>query len=255
MYINITEHCEKRLRQLQELVNNEDYDGMNQWAVEHFDDTWLPDDFKQKVIETFITCLEHGISEAAISLGSLYYNGLFIEQDFNKAAHYYEKAAEMGNEMGYCNLAYCYYYGRHCPKDYAQAYKYFSLSVIFFNNAIALYKLGDMYERGYHVQKDPDKAYQLYLRSYQEMSTYDSEYADILLRIARCELRGIGTEITVSQAYNKLCKALPIFYDRHTTDPFVPGIIEECKKLMHECEEYLQQHGGETTEIYHVYID
>lgn len=232
-------YLESCLKKRDSLIQSEDYSCLFEWAQNYFDENNLPLDFKLKVIEAYDMCLKQGNSEAAISLGALYYNGLFVERNFEKAASYYQTAADMGNEMGICNLGYCYYYGRHGEVDYAKAYELFSLGVLLFDNAICLYKLGDMFLNGYHVEKNEKRAYRLFIRSLYQMSDYQEEFADINLRVGRCKLRGIGTELDYEGALSYLCKALVGFYERRETDPFVPGLIESCKELIEECESNL----------------
>lgn len=60
--------------------------------------------------------MEAGNLTAALNLGALYYEGNFIERDFKKAIHLYELATESDDNetrvRAWCNLGYCYYYGR-----------------------------------------------------------------------------------------------------------------------------------------------
>lgn len=49
-----------------------------------------------KVRECYEICAEQGNTTAALNLGTLYYNGTSIPQDFKKAAYYYEIAAAAG---------------------------------------------------------------------------------------------------------------------------------------------------------------
>jgi TPR repeat protein len=54
---------------------------------------------------------------ALLALGTMYYSGMgdYVQQDYSKALHYYEKAAEkseLTDIWALNNLGYCYYYGR-----------------------------------------------------------------------------------------------------------------------------------------------
>lgn len=60
---------------------------------------------------------DSGYVRAMNLLGELYEN----QDDFEKAFHYYEKAAERGSWDGYCNLGYCYEKGQGVILSYKKA--------------------------------------------------------------------------------------------------------------------------------------
>lgn len=64
---------------------------------------------------------EQGHALAQICLGSCYYCGQGVPQDYAEAAKWYEKAAEQGDEDAQVYLGFCYGSGRGVPRDYTKA--------------------------------------------------------------------------------------------------------------------------------------
>ena len=83
------------------------------------------------------------------------------DQDYrrttNKQAAWYRKAAEAGNADGMRNLGYMYYYGLGMAVDYQRAV-YWYLRSAEAGNALGMAFLGDMYKNGTGVDKDPKQA-------------------------------------------------------------------------------------------------
>lgn len=132
--------------------------------------------------------LRMGIDEnngaCANELGALYYTGDIVEQDYAKAAEYYEIAANLGNIQSMVNLGYIYEYGRTGAPDYAKAYMYYSFAAAAFQNAEALYKMGDMFSAGKGVEQSKNAAITLWQQSFD--SSEDPEIkAQPALRMAQ----------------------------------------------------------------------
>ena len=85
-------------------------------------------------------------------LGGHYYG----KREFDLALKYYEMAKAMDYDDAYECLGYIWYYGRTGEKDYKKAYECFS-RMMDKGNAVAAYKVADMYKNGYYVEKDYDK--------------------------------------------------------------------------------------------------
>lgn len=122
----------------------------------------------KKCTECFIYLIEHGSNE--------------------------RKKAQYGNTLGYI-----FYYGRtnDFKPEYDKAFKYFSIGAEggFYES---LYKLGDMYLNGYYVEKDPERAVQLYTQVYDDVEQqfreeeFEGVFADISLRLGNLYRKGIG---------------------------------------------------------------
>lgn len=155
-----------------------------------------------KAKELFEQAANRGNSFAIYRLGIMYNDGNGVDKDLEKASCYYELAARMGlcvaqNTMGNCyfhgkgvdvnlkmafewyekgakhgyldcmdNVAYCKYYGYGCEIDYAKAKEIFEINSQK-DDAFATYQLGIMYEEGNGVDKNINKALELYSKSYK----------------------------------------------------------------------------------------
>lgn len=69
--------------------------------------------------------VERGDAYSMGMLGDRYYYGNDVEQDYAKAAKWYQKAAEQGIELARYNLAGCYEGGRGVEKDSTKALQWY----------------------------------------------------------------------------------------------------------------------------------
>lgn len=137
--------------EIDQYIQNENWEEVMRWAEENHDTT-IPAVAK-KVMECYELCIKQNIPEAYLDLGTFYYNGIFVPQDYKKAFDLYKVAADAGILRAICNCGYCFYYGRHQEKDYTKALEYFNNGALLFDDVNCLYKIGDMYLNGYAVEK------------------------------------------------------------------------------------------------------
>lgn len=214
-------------------IETEDWDMVLDWACEHHD--YPCENMMPKVMECYELCVKQNMPVAALNLGTFYYTGRYVKQDYQKAFELYQIAAEAGEPRAICNCGYCFYYGRHQQVDYEAAYKYFSLGALLHDDANCLYKLGDLYLNGYGVPKNEKYAFLLYSRALEQCNAYDGDsacIADARFRVGKCLLYGIGTDKDIEKAHALLSYALPEFYKRRKTDHFVAGLIRSAKELV-----------------------
>lgn len=229
------------IAEYEEYVHDVDLENLLAWACKHHDET-QSDLIESHVIKAYEFCVEkkYDLKVSALNLGAKYYCGIAIEQDYNKAAEYYKIAADAGSIRAACNLGYCFYYGRHVESpDYFKAYEYFVKGAML-GDANSLYKVGDMYLKGQYVAKSEEFAFKLYSRALDELEFDESIEGDIMLRIAKCYMRGIGVEVDCERAFSLLCEAYAKLYERRKTDPFIKSVIKQCRGLMYECEKKLE---------------
>lgn len=136
---------------------------------------------------------ESNNKRAMLLLGIMFYSGLGVEQNYKEAAKWYEKAANELEPYGLCNLGYCYSYGRDMPVDHARAYECFSQAA-YLGNANAMYKLGDMFFYGNHVDEDREAAFYWYCEALKNGRNDSEVEPNIKYRLGRCYLHGFGTE-------------------------------------------------------------
>ena len=231
------------LKLLETLIEDEDYQSIFRWACDHHDCVDSPA-IMMMVVYSYEICAEQNDPTAALNLGTLYYNGHGVPQDFKKAAELYEIAAAVGELRAICNLGYCYYYGRHQKVDYEKALYYFQTGALLHNDPNCLYKVGDMYDAGLGVEQNKNYAVQLYFRAIQACNDGENDdfcRADILLRLGKCFLKDEILEVNPERALNYLLAALSGFYARLKTDPFVGNLIEDCKEWIRKAEEMLEE--------------
>lgn len=79
------------------------------------------------------------------------------EKDYEGAAMFYKRAAELGHTRAQCSYGKCLYTGNGVAKDAGEAFRYFKMAADG-NSNIARYNLGVMYLKGVYVPKDVEKA-------------------------------------------------------------------------------------------------
>ena len=105
-------------------------------------------------------------------LGGYYYE----LRQFDLALKYYELADEYGDEWAPEGLGYIWYYGRTGQRDYEKAFHYYSKAAK--NGQIkSRIKLADMYKNGYFVEKDYDKYCSMIEDAYDDVK--DADYLNI----------------------------------------------------------------------------
>ncbi len=225
-------------QEIDRYIYEENWDKVMYWAETHHDTTEQA--VADKVMECYRLCIKQGMPAAYLNLGTFYYNGVFVRQDFKKAFELYKVAADAGEIRAICNCAYCFYYGRHQKVDYGEAFRYFNIGALLTDDVNCLYKLGDMYLNGYYVEKNEKYAFMLYNRANDLCETQpgaaEQVLADVQFRLGKCSLRGIGTEKDPKTANLLLSLALVGFYDRCSIDPFVHGLIKSTKRLLAEAQ-------------------
>ena len=62
-----------------------------------------------------------GSTKAQNELGTMYFRGNGVSQNYSKAAKWYRKAASKGDAISQINLSIMYFNGKGVPKDYSEA--------------------------------------------------------------------------------------------------------------------------------------
>jgi TPR repeat protein len=101
---------------------------------------------------------DQGDGIAQNNLGSLYYNGRGVRQDYAEAVKWYRGAADQGLAVAQYNLGSLYAYGEGVQQDYAEAAKWYRKAANR-GNADAQTNLGVLYANGDGVPKDHTAAY------------------------------------------------------------------------------------------------
>lgn len=208
------------------------------------------DDFEKKnshtndeingYLNALIILANSGDFEARNYIGTMYYSGRNVEQDFNRAKELYEQASKEGSTQALINLGYIYYYAR-CggEPNYELAFNCFLRASKIGNDdeiTEALYKLSDMYEKGYYVKRQRSKSFQLVEELYEkELDKYNedgySQYlADLAIRLAKAHSED-GASPDLQKSLHYYYQSLYLLEDRWDGKWFGD------KKLIDSCNE------------------
>ncbi|CAB4413990.1 unnamed protein product [Rhizophagus irregularis] len=138
-------------------------------------------------------------------------NSLVLLRDFNRlgiginmfmqeAFELYQKAADLGNVYGICNLGYCYENGIGTDIDKKKAFKFYQKAANL-RNADGINNLGNCYRRGIGTNIDKKKAFGLYQNS------AGLGNAGGMFNLGYCYQNGIGTDIDKKKAFELYQKA------------------------------------------------
>ena len=191
-----------------------------------------------KAFEYLKSLVENKDSEAFLTLGALYYSGEteLVKQDYKKAEYYYNESLKLKsinfnyNTTALNNLGYCYYYGRNNEPDYKQAFQCFGKAA-YLNHPNAMYKIGDMYQKGLYVKKCLNTAFCWYKKSYAYSGNDYYNLASVSQRIGKAYFYGEGTEINLLRALKYLQIAEKHFYSLAIKKPILSNSIFVNKPL------------------------
>jgi tetratricopeptide (TPR) repeat protein len=107
--------------------------GSQFWLGTGYEQGWFGKANFQEALKWLRKAAAHGDPDAQVSLGQMYEYGEGVQQNYKLAAKWYRKAAEHvpdfgGAGQGRNNLGLLYLDGLGVPKDYVQAYMWFSLA-------------------------------------------------------------------------------------------------------------------------------
>ena len=145
--------------------------------VDHFmkaSAAWEQGDLKV-AFEEFQLGAQDGDTSCQLNLGLFYDDGLYVEQDKNKALYWYRKVYKSGEASGANNIATIW-------RDRGQHKK----ALWWFHRAIslgdgdALIDVAQMYEDGVGVKKSPRNALRYYMKAleHQSITEYSLEVAE-----------------------------------------------------------------------------
>jgi len=83
-----------------------------------------------QAIELLRPLAAQGNVDAQFNLGSMYYQGKGVTQDYQEAVKWYRLAAEQGDASGQNNLGVMYAQGKGVTQDYVRAHMWLSLPTI-----------------------------------------------------------------------------------------------------------------------------
>ena len=211
-----------------------------------WDDESLPVDPELLVrVHVYLTsAIKKGNDEAMLSLGSMYYKGRGVPQNFSESIKWYTKAANLGNMVAMSNLGYCYYYGRDIPVDMEKAYQMFSKSALM-GDPVSMYKCGDMFMWGKYVDADQVTGFRCYQQAYRAVAADKPTeiYPDVCLRLGSCYHYGRGIPKDLRQAEGFLSEAKMYFQKKLDSGDTLsaPGGLKRATEEWLEVEKKLEE--------------
>ena len=121
--------------------------------------------------------------------------GLGTEEDFGKAAEWFQRASDKNHKYAQYSLAMLYRQGKGVPQDDREAHRLFQCSHKQ-GNAYASYELAKMYEQGIGIPANPELATDCYRVAFLGFLGMAKKGKDdtLLYRIGAMYLHGKGTE-------------------------------------------------------------
>jgi hypothetical protein len=111
----------------------------------------------QRAVKWFLSVANAGFAPAQHNLGVAYSNGQGVPQNFKEAVKWYQKAAEQKDARAQNNLGYLYQTGQGVPKNVVEAANWYQKAADQ-GYAVAQYNLGIAYSHGQGVPQDQKQA-------------------------------------------------------------------------------------------------
>lgn len=128
-------------------------------------DAFRADD-KKGALYIFMSLAKDEFYPAYTEIANIYeLGGGGVTQDFNKAIHWYRKAAyQAGDEVAHVALGRLYYFGKGVTKSYTKAFEHYE-KALSSRSPVALLMFGRRYHRGLDVPVNYNKAKEYYSES------------------------------------------------------------------------------------------
>ncbi len=127
----------------------------------HYESEKHPEELEEEFIEKMLYYYEKGdelnSEYASYNLGKLYYQGSYVEQDFEEAYLYFQTAAESGHNTSNYYLGQMHEHGRGVPVTYKDAAYYYRLAALD-GHKKSLKILCSFYLSGKGVSRDLERA-------------------------------------------------------------------------------------------------
>ena len=154
----------------------------------------------EKAFEWYTKAAEQGMAEAQFKLGICYDNGQGVTQNYKKAVEWFTKAAEQGFAEAQYNLGNCYYNGQGVRQNYKKAIEWFTKAAEQ-GYAYAQYNLGTCYDNGQGVTQNHKKAVEWYTKAAEQGD------ANAQNNLGACYDNGQGVRQNYKKAAERFTKA------------------------------------------------
>jgi TPR repeat protein len=173
-----------------------------------------------EALKYFKTAADKGEHEAMMYLGAMYYDGLGVAKDCNKAYQWTWKAKDKGNAKAALHLGNMYYAGKCVVQSYSEAYKWFKVAAAK-GEAGAEYNIALLFELGQGVDKNFQPAFYRF-KGAADKGSHKGAYKTGLYYYYSYD--GTGVEKNIPQALKYMLQAEPEF----TQDPNYYNTLAYC---------------------------
>jgi hypothetical protein len=126
----------------------------------------VPQDYSEAA-RWYRKAAEHGNARAQFDLGSMLHDGKGVPQDHSEAVRWFREAAEQGDQRAQSALGYAYYNGEGVPQEYSEAVGWYRKSGDQ-GYSLAQQALGYMYAHGQGVPQDDAQAVAWYRKAAEQ---------------------------------------------------------------------------------------
>lgn len=159
-----------------------------------------------EALKWYVKVTEQNDVEALYGIGSLYFQGIGVEQNDTEAFKWFKFAADKGHTQSIHNIGWAYMEGKGVDQDYREAFKWFQKAAE--QNFIpSQCNLAKLYLQGTGVEKNANKAVELYSKAINE------GYAVAFNGLAICYQLGEGLEKNETKAFEYFKIAAEDGYD------------------------------------------
>ena len=149
-------------------------DGLYWIGFMYYNGLGLEPDY-DKAFEYFLKAADMNSVLAMNDAASLAYDGFVVKQDVGLALELYEKAAGLGDTGAMFSLGYCYYIAaldsEQPEEDFRQAFDWYSKAAEL-GDTDAMCQLAAMYQNGEGTEENPEQAFEWYSRAVELGDTH-----------------------------------------------------------------------------------
>lgn len=190
-----------------------------------------------------------GYEDAIYCLGLCYEQGMYYEEDIDKAKELYNKLIDMNSGYGYKGIADLLFYSSSTDEEKMEALEIYKKGTNkdFNNYFYCDFELGIIYKRGLFVKKDLDKAVKHFLSAYEMMDD-----PEISLTLGSSYLTGSnGLEKDINKAHDllldfmlyateddeDLLKEFKALTKKANNDEFFEKLYKDAENTKDECDD------------------
>ena len=163
-------------------AENGDEEAQYKLGCLYFQGVGIPTDY-QKALNWFLKAAEQSDPKAQRMVGVFYGDGLGVAKDYAEAVRWTRLAAQQGDSTAKYNLGYSYATGEGVPKNGEEAFRWFHKSALQ-GLDIAQFETAECYRTGFGVEQDLVEAYKWYTLVATQKSQDAKEAATALAQLS-----------------------------------------------------------------------